>query len=72
MQELRIYCILKNNIFFEGFSAVVFMKNSAVYGGAVLEKDHSDIIFNDNSAVTFTKNDAIFGATVFLTLILKL
>ena len=41
------------------------MNNIAVYGGAVLATDHSDIIFSGNSTVTFTKNNAIFGATVF-------
>ena len=52
------------NMIFKGRSTVEFVKNNAIYGGAIYNK--WNIIFTENSTTTFIHNNADYGGGAYL------
>ena len=51
-------CFTNSTITFKDTSMISFNNNNAIYGGAVVANDHSNITLTGNSVLLFSKNEA--------------
>ena len=49
---------LNSKVLFEGITIVIFENNSALFGGAVLANDHTNITIIGYSSISFVNNEA--------------